>query len=113
MIRKYTRIVALVLLAAAFTGVTILDWGAGEILSHAGLGLLFAYAGFGIGDTEAVRAMAGGLGGLVIAIGVVEILAVWFSPLRLVLYPHDATWLAVGVGSLLAARYLPDDKSVS
>jgi hypothetical protein len=112
-IRTYARIVALVLLVAAVAGVALLGWGGGEVIYHAALGLLFAYAGFGTGDAGAVRAMVGGLGKLVIAIGAVEILTVWFSPLRLVLYPHNVTCFAVGVGSFLAVRYLTDDKSVS
>jgi hypothetical protein len=109
----YARIVALGLLAAAVAGVAMLGWGADEILYHAALGALFAYAGFATADAAATRAMVGGLGGLVIVVGAVEILAVWFLPWRLVLYPHDATCIAVGVSSFFAARYPTDDKSGS
>jgi hypothetical protein len=90
-----------------------LGWDAGEILYHTALSLLFAYAGFATGEAAVARAMVGGLGGLVILVGAVEILAAWFLPWHLVLYPHDATCLLVGIGSFLAAKFLIDDKPVS
>ncbi len=109
MIRTYARIAAVVLVAVAVAGLVV-GWSTGEVFSHLGVGLLFGYAGSLQTDTTAVRLMVGGLGVLVTAIKVAELLGMWFLRVRpFHLDPHQITCLAVGITAILAARYLPDD----
>ncbi len=65
-IRTYARIAAVVLLAVAVAGLTILSWRTSEVFYHGGLDLLFAYAGFWQRDTTAVRMMVRGPGMLML-----------------------------------------------
>ncbi len=107
----YARVVALVLLAIGVIGFSGL-WGFGPLSSlyHAGVGALFAYAGFFERDTATVRQIVGGLGVLLLVITTVTVLVilVWFGR-----FDHGSiqtTSLALGVGSILAARYLPGER---
>ncbi len=109
MIRTYARIASIVLLALAVIGFWLLEWRPGTAIYHAGLGLLFAYAGFLQKDPVAVRGMVGGLGVLVLGIKAVQVLMAWPVPATpLHLGPIELTCIVVGIASLLAARYLPD-----
>jgi hypothetical protein len=111
MIQTYARIAAVALLATALAGWVLLGWSAGAVLYHAGLALLFAFAGFwSRSNGRMIRMVVGGLGVLLVAVktGMLLVPLTWGS------YPWhgpiEITCLVVGIASILAAGYLPDDK---
>jgi hypothetical protein len=108
-IRTYARIAAIVLLAVAVFGLWAWEWRVVSVFYHAGVGLLFLYVGFLLKDTTIVRQMVGGLGVLLVAVKAITIL----SPLtwggHALHGPIEVTCLVVGVSSIFAARYLPDN----
>ena len=110
-IQAYARIAALALLAAALAGWVLLGWGAGAVLYHAGLALLFAFPGFlSRSNGRTTRVVVGGLGVLLVAVktGMIFVPLTWGGhPWH---GPIEITCLVVGIASILAARYLPDDK---
>ncbi len=97
-------------MAAALTGWVVLGWATGVVLYHAGLALLFAFAGFYPRDGRTVRMMVGGLGVLLLAGKTLMI----FAPLswggHLGHGPIEITCLVVGISSILAAAFLLDDR---
>jgi hypothetical protein len=109
-LRFYARAAAVVLLVTGVVGFSRV-WGFDPLTGfyHVGIGLLFAYAGFAQQDTVSVRQIVGGLGVLLLMVKAATVL------LTLVVYgrfehgPVEVTCLVLGVGSILAARYLPDD----
>jgi hypothetical protein len=108
-IAAYVRIARLVLLAIAAVGLVSWDWSAASVFYHAGLGIFFLYVGFFRLGITSVRQMVGGLGVLMVLVSGMAILATWWLPTSFVLGPIETTGLIVGVTSMLAARYLPDD----
>lgn len=109
MIRTYARVAAGMLLAIAVVGFSILGWRATAAFYHAGVGILFAYAGFFQRDDETVRQIVGGLGVLVLVVKALTIVTplAWGGPPQH--GPIEVTCLVVGLASVLAARYLPGD----
>ncbi len=110
MLRLYAMVAAVALLATGVLGFSGL-WGFDPLSSfyHMGVELLFAYAGFWQGDTAAVRQIVGGLGVLLLVVKPVTVLAALVWTGRLEHGPVEITCLVLGVGSILAARYLPDE----
>jgi len=109
MIRAYARAAASVLVALGLAGFAgVLGWDASASLYHLVVGLLFAYAGFLRREPLVVRRMVGGLGTLVVAIKAIVVLAGWLLLGHFGHGPVEVTCLVLGVGSILAARYLPD-----
>ncbi len=109
MIRTYARVAAVVLLAVAVVGFSIMGWRTTAAFYHAGVALLFAYAGFLQRDSEAIRQIVGGLGVLLLVVKAVTIVTplTWGGPPQH--GPIEITCLVVGLASVLAARYLPGD----
>lgn len=109
MIRTYARVAAVVLLATGVVGFFRL-WGFDPQsgLYQAGVGALFAYAGFWQGDTAIVRQIVGGMGVLLLVVKAAVILGTLLAYGVFEHGPAEATYLVVGVGSVLAARYLRD-----
>ena len=109
MIRTYARVAAVVLLAAGVVGLSGL-WGFDPLSGfyHAGVGALFAYAGFWQGDAVIVRQIVGGMGVLLLVVKAVTILGTLLVHGVFEHGPVEATCLVAGVGSVLAARYLRD-----
>lgn len=111
MIRTYAQIVGVILLAVAAAGFVIFRWEAISIFYHAGVGLLFLYVGFSRLEATTVRQMVGGLGVLLVVVKTVTILTplMWGGPPQH--GPVEFTCLALGISSILAARYLKDGRS--
>jgi hypothetical protein len=110
-IRTYARIAAIVLLAVAVFGLWTWEWRVVSVFYHASVGLLFLYVGFLPNDTTIVRQMVGGLGVLLLlAVKALTILTPLTWGGHALHGPIEVTCLAVGVSSVLAARYLPDDR---
>ncbi len=106
----YARIAGVVLLGVAVLGLLTLSWEAVSVFFHAAVGLLYLYVGFGLRDLASVRQMVGGLGVLLVVIKTITIATplMWGGPPQ-----HGAvevTCLMVGILSILAARYLPDQR---
>lgn len=108
--RLYAMVAAVALLVTGVLGFSRL-WGFDPLSSfyHMGVGFLFAYVGFWQGDTAAVRQIVGGLGVLLLVVKPVTVLAALVWTGRLEHGPVEITCLVLGVGSILAARYLPDE----
>ncbi len=113
MIRTYARIAAVALLALALTGLVVLGWETGAVFYHAGLALLFAFAGFYPSNGRMVRMMVGGLGVLLVAVKAITILMPLTWGRHALRGPIEITCLVVGIASILAAQYLPSDRSRS
>lgn len=111
MLRTYTRIAGIILLAVAAAGLAVFGWEAISVFYHAGVGLLFLYVGFSRLEAVTVRQMVGGLGVLMIVVKVITIATplMWGGPPQH--GPVEVTCLVVGVSSILAARYLKDGQS--
>lgn len=112
MVRQYARVAAVVLLAVGVAGFSGL-WGF-DLLSgsfHAGVGALFAYAGFVQRDRTTVRQIVGGLGVLLLVVKAATVLAALVWSGRLGLGSVEVTCMVVGIGSVLAARYLRDSEA--
>ncbi|QIN78389.1 hypothetical protein GBA65_07470 [Rubrobacter marinus] len=109
MLRLYVRVAAVALLMTGVVGFSNL-WGLGPLTGfyHVGVGLLFAYAGFLQRDVATVRHMVGGLGVLLLVVKLASfpIGVAWFGSFDR--GPFEATCLVLGLGSVLAARYLSD-----
>ncbi len=110
MLRLYTVAAAVALLATGVAGFMGL-WGFDPVsgLYHVGVGALFAYAGFFQGDDATLRRMVGGLGVLLLVVKTATVLGVLLAYGRLEHGPVEVTCLVLGVGNVLAARYLPGD----
>ncbi|MDP8926649.1 MAG: hypothetical protein M3M97_07015 [Actinomycetota bacterium] len=110
MLRLYARVAAVLLLATGVLGFSGL-WGFDPLTGfyHVGVGVLFAYAGFFQRDTAVVRQIVGGLGVLLLVVKAVTVLLMLVVNGRLEHGPVEVTCLVLGVGSILAARYLPDE----
>ncbi|MDP9412382.1 MAG: hypothetical protein M3P70_18195 [Actinomycetota bacterium] len=109
-IRTYARIAAIFLLAVAVFGFWAREWRVVSIFYHAGVGLLFLYVGFLLKDTAIVRQMVGGLGVLLLAVKAITVLTPLTWGGHALHGPIEITCLVLGVSSILAARYLPDDR---
>lgn len=109
MLRLYARATAVALLVCGAVGFSKL-WGFDPLTGfcHAGLGAMFAHAGFFQRDAATVRRMVGGLGVLLLVVGSAAVLAVLVAYGRFAHGPFEVTCLVLGVGSILAAGYLPD-----
>lgn len=84
----------------------------GDLYYHAGVGLLFLFVGYARLETTIVRQMVRGLGVLLVAVKGVTILVSWLLPTPYFLHgPVEITCLVLGIASILAARYLPDQRS--
>ena len=84
----------------------------GTVLYHIGVGLIFAYVGFGRRlDEQMVRQVVGGFGALIVVVKATLTLAplLWGGPL--LFDGVEFTCLVIGPFSLLAAAYLPDQQS--
>jgi tellurite resistance protein TehA-like permease len=75
------------------------------------VGIFFLYVGFSKLETTTVRQMTGGLGVLLVAVNGIVILASWLLPTEYLHGPIEVTSLIVGFTSILAARYLADQRS--
>jgi len=105
-VRTYAQIAAIFLLAVAAFGFFTWEWRVVSTFYHAGVGFLFLYVGFVPEDPIVVRRMVGGLGVLLLVVKAATILTplAWRGdPLH---GPIEVTCLAVGISSVLAARYL-------
>ncbi len=107
--KTYAKMVAVVLLVLALAGATILDWRSATNFYHAGLALLFGYVGFFGANHGYVRRMVMGLGVLVLGVKALMVLAEWVGYGHFEHGPVAVTCLVVGIASILAARYIPDD----
>lgn len=110
-VRTYSRIAGVVLLAVAAVGLATFGWETVSVFFHAGVGLLFLYVGFSGLEAASVRQMVGGLGVLLVVVKTITIVTplMWSGPPQ-----HgsvEITCLVVGISSILAARYLPDRRS--
>ncbi len=87
-------------------------WGFDPLsgLFHAGVGILFGYAGFFQRDTTTIRQMVGGLGVLVIVVKALMVLALLAGYRHFEHGPIEISCLVAGITSILAARYLPGDR---
>lgn len=110
MLRLYAKAAAVALLVCGVAGFSKL-WGLDPLtgLFHAGLGALFVYAGFFQRDSATVRQVVGGLGVLLLVVGSAAVLATLVASGRFARDPFEVTCLVLGVGSILAAKYLPDE----
>ena len=110
MLRTYARIAAAALLAAAVTGGLVPSWRAGVVLFHAGLALLYIFVGFWPSlSAGIVRQMVGGLGVLLVVVKAIVILGPLMWGSHLMDGPIEITCLVVGLSSILASRYLPNE----
>jgi hypothetical protein len=110
-ITAYARLAGIALLVVAAAGIALFGWDAAATYYHAGVGLLFLYVGVSGLEGATVRRMIGGLGALVVVVTAVGILASWLLPTQYLHGPIEVTGLIVGTTSILAARYLPDQRS--
>ncbi len=110
MLRLYAGVAAVALLATGVGGLSSL-WGFDPLLGfyHAGVGVLFGYAAFFERDAVTVRRIVGGLGVLVLAIKSVTVLITVLVHGVFEHGPVEVTCLVLGIGSILAARYLPEE----
>ncbi|HEV2092639.1 MAG TPA: hypothetical protein VGR18_05685 [Rubrobacter sp.] len=109
-ISTYARIAAIVLLGIAVFGFSVWEWRVVSVFYHAGVSLLFLYVGFVLKDATIVRQMVGGLGVLLLVVKAITILTPLTWGGHALHGPVEITCLAVGASSVLAARYLPDDR---
>ncbi len=106
----FARVAAVVLVLLGLAGsVDILGWALPAGIFHLGVGLLFTYPGFLKDDGDATCWMVGGLGVLLLVVKVPTIVAPLLWGQALLLGPIEVSCLAVGILSVLAARYLPDE----
>src|ERR671915_426487 len=111
-ILAYARLAGIALLVAAVAGLALFGWKDAAFYFHAGVGLFFLFAGSAKLGTTAVRQTVRGLGVLLVVVKGAEILLSWLLPTRYVLHgPIEFTCLILGVTSILAASYLPDQPS--
>lgn len=110
MVRLYAEVAAVALLVTGVVGFSKL-WGFDPLTGfyHVGVGLLFVYAGFFQRDAATVRLIVGGLGVLLLVVKSVTVLAALLVYGRFEHGPVEVTCLVLGVGSILAARYLSDE----
>lgn len=108
-IRTYARIAAAFLLAVAVFGFSAWEWRVVSVFYHAAVGLLFLYVGLLLKDAAAVRQMVGGLGVMLLVVKAITILTPLTWGGQALHGPVEITCLAVGVSSVLAARYSPDN----
>ena len=108
-IRTYARIASAFLLAVAVFGFLAWEWRVVSVFYHAGVSLLFLYVGLLLKDAAAVRQMVGGLGVMLLAVKAITILTPLAWGGQALHGPIEITCLAVGVCSVLAARYSPDE----
>lgn len=115
MLRLYARVAAVALLVTGVVGLSTMwgfspPWSVSPLTGfyHVGVGLLFAYAGFFQRDVTSVRYIVGGLGVLLLLVKSVTLLIglAWLGIFNH--GPFEVTCLVLGVGSVLAARYLSD-----
>ncbi len=97
------------LLTVAILGFWAWEWRVVSTFYHVGVGLLFLYVGFLIKDATIIRQMVGGLGVLLLVVKAITILTPLTWGGQALHGPIEITCLAVGVSSVLAARYLPDE----
>ena len=110
MLRTYARIVAVALFAAALTGWLVPRWRADEVVFHAGLALLYIFVGFWPSlSAGTVRQMVGGLGVLLVVVKAIMILGPLMWGSHLMHGATEITCLVVGIISIVASRYLPDE----
>lgn len=111
MVRTYARIAGVVLLALAVAGFSFWGWRLTANFYHAGVGLLFIYVGFWLRDPTTIRQMVGGLGVLLVVVKTITIVTplTWGGPSKH--GPIEITCLVLGITSILAARYLKEDRS--
>ena len=109
-IAMYARIAGVVLLGVAAAGLLVPGWKGAAIVFHVGVGLLYVYVGFWLRDAVSVRQMVGGLGVLLVVVKTITIFTplTWGGPPEH--GPIEVTCLVVGLTSILAARYLPDQR---
>ena len=107
-IMVYARLVGIVLLVVAASGLALFGWDAAAIYFDASVGLFFLFVGSARLEPAVVRQMAGGLGVLLALVMGVTIVASWLLPTRYLHGPIEISSLVVGGTSILAARYLPD-----
>ncbi len=93
-------------MALAAWGFLVWEWMVTAAFYHAGVGLLFLYVGFLYKDDTGVRLMVGGLGALMLIVKVVTIVTPLMWGGNPIHGPIEITCLVVGVGSILAARFL-------
>ncbi len=106
----FARVAAVVLVLVGLAGlVGILGWALPASVYHLGVGLLFAYPGFRKEDGDTACWMVGGLGVLLLVVKVPTILAPLLWGEALLLSSIEVSCLVVGILSVLAARYLPDE----
>ncbi len=111
-LRRYARLAASLLLALGLGGLFgLLPYAEdlGTVLYHIGVGLIFAYVGFGRRlDEQMVRQVVGGFGALIVGVKATLTLAplLWGGPL--LFDGVEFTCVIIGPFSLLAAAYLPD-----
>jgi hypothetical protein len=111
-ITTYTQLAGIALLVVAAAGLALFGWEDAAIYYHAGVGLLFLFVGYARLETTIVRQMVRGLGVLLVAVKGVTILVSWLLPTPYFLHgPVKITCLVLGIASILAARYLPDQRS--
>ena len=108
----YARLAGIALLVAAVAGLALFGWKDAAFYFHAGVGLFFLFVGFAKLGTTSVRQTVRSLGVLLVVVKGVAILLSWLLPTLYVLHgPIEFTCLIIGLTSILAARYLPDQPS--
>ena len=110
MLRLYARIVGVLLVSFGLSGFAgLVGLPVVSSFYHAAVGVLFTYLGFWQRDASVVRGMVGGLGVMLLLVKGATMLVPLLWGGSLLLGPIEVTCLAVGVLSVLAARYLSDD----
>lgn len=107
----FARIVSAVFIMLGLVGFTNVEgWAWAPSLYHFGLGLLFAYAGFFERERESVLQIIQGLGVLMVAIKGITLLALLLLGYGIRWDSIEVSCFVVGIGSILVARYLRDDR---
>jgi hypothetical protein len=107
----YARLAGIAFLVVAAAGLALFGWDDASNHYLAGVGLFFLFVGSSRLGTTTVRQMVGSLGVLLVAAMGAAILVSWLLPTRYLHGPIEVTGLIVGVSNILAARYLPDQRS--
>ncbi len=115
--RTYARAVGSILVLVGLAGITSLaglffvpKLNLAESFFHVSVGLMFVYAGFLNRDAAVLRSVVGGLGMLMLVGKAIVIGAgLLFGGGHDLFHPLEVVCLVVGIGSVLAARFLKPD----
>ncbi len=105
----YSRMVAAVFVLIGLWGITNVEgWAWAPSLYHLCLGLIFGYTGFFVRERNTVLNIVQGLGVLMVVVKGITLLSLLLIGQAIQWGTVEVSCFIVGIGSILAARYLRD-----